>query len=75
MAEGYVMPKTLGYCTEYMHWFQGSSRHVWDNKEEQIMNDEVVQGSGWLHRMLKEFKAWEHNFVINNSKVFQEWRV
>jgi hypothetical protein len=36
------MTKTLGYCTEYMQQFQGTHRHVWDDKEEQIMNDEVV---------------------------------
>jgi hypothetical protein len=35
MDEGYVMSKTLGYCTEYMERFRGTSRHVWDEKEEQ----------------------------------------
>jgi hypothetical protein len=44
MAEGYVMSETLGYCTEYMQRFPGTLCRVWDEKEEQFMNDEVVQG-------------------------------
>jgi hypothetical protein len=75
MAEGYVMLETLGYCTEYMQRFQGTSRHVWDDKEEQIMNDQVVQGSGWRRPMSEELRDWVYNFVINNSEVLNEWRM
>jgi hypothetical protein len=63
MAEGYVMSETLGYCTEYMQRFQGTSRRVWDDKEEQIMNDEVVQGSGWPRPMSEEFRDWVQGTV------------
>jgi hypothetical protein len=75
MTEGYVMSETLGYCTEYMQRFQGSSRRVWDDKEEQFMNDEVLQGSGWQRLMSEEFRLWVHNFVINNSAVLKGWRL
>jgi hypothetical protein len=75
MAEGYVMSETLGYCTEYMQRFTGTTRRVWDEKEEQFMNDEVVQGSGWAHPMSEEFRLWVHNFVINNSEVFKDWHL
>jgi hypothetical protein len=74
MAKGYVMFETLGYCTEYMQRFQGTSHHVWDDKEEQIMNDEVMQGSGWPRPMSDEFRLWAHNFVINNSALLRDWR-
>jgi hypothetical protein len=67
MAEIYVLSETLGYCTEYMQRFQRTSRHVWDDKEEQIMNDEMVQGSDWPRPMFEEFRLWAHSFVINNS--------
>jgi hypothetical protein len=74
MVEGYVMSETLGYCTEYMQRFQGTSRRVWDDKKEQFMNDEMVQGSGWARPLSDELRAWLHDFVINNSVVLKDWR-
>jgi hypothetical protein len=32
MAEGYAMDDTLGFCTEYMTRFTGTTRRVWDLK-------------------------------------------
>jgi hypothetical protein len=74
MAEGYAMSETLGYCTEYMDRFQGTRRCVWDDKEENTMNDEIVQGNGWPRDLSSELRAWAHDFVINNSSDLQEWR-
>jgi hypothetical protein len=74
MAEEYVISGTLGYCTEYMQRFKGTSRRVWDEKEEQFMNDEVMQGSGWARPMSNELWLWVHNFVINNSDILKDWR-
>jgi hypothetical protein len=69
-----VMSETLGYCMEYMQRFQGTSRHIWEDKEEQFMNNEVVQGTGWARPMSKEFTSWMHDFVINNSALLKNWR-
>jgi len=55
MAEDYAMSETLGYYTKHLQRFQGTSRWVWDDKEEQKMNDEVVQGSGWPRQMSDQF--------------------
>jgi hypothetical protein len=74
IAEGYRMSETLGYSIEYMQHIQGTSRRVWDDKEENTMNDEIVQGNGWPHRLSEELKGWAHNFVINNSSDLSEWR-
>jgi len=74
MAEGYAMSETLGYCTEYLQYFEGTHRRIWDDKEEQRMNDEVVQGSGWKRVMSKQFWEWVHDFVISNSADFEDWR-
>jgi hypothetical protein len=41
-----------------MQRFEGSNRRVWDDKEEQVMNDEVVQGSGWPRPMSEELRVW-----------------
>lgn len=75
MAEGNVMSKTLAYCTEYIQCFQGTFRHVWDDKEEQIMNDKVIQRSGWWQLMLVELRDWVYNFIINNFEVLNKWRI
>jgi hypothetical protein len=75
MAERYVMSETLGYCTKYMQRFQGTSRRVLDDKEEQFMHDEVVQGSGWARPMSNDFRARVHDFVITNSEVLKDWRL
>jgi hypothetical protein len=74
IAEGYAMSETLGYCTEYMQQFPGTRRRVWDDKEEQFMNDELVQGKGWPRHMSDQFRAWIHDFVVHNSADFQTWR-
>jgi hypothetical protein len=74
IAEGYHISKTLGYSTEYMQRLQGTSRHVWDDKEENTMNDEIVQSSGWSRHMFEDLKVWAHNFIVNNSSNLSDWR-
>jgi hypothetical protein len=73
IAEGYHMLETLGYSTEYMQHLQGTSRLVWGDKEENTMNDEIVQGSGWSRRMSEDLRVWAHNFIINNSSDLSNW--
>jgi hypothetical protein len=75
MAEGYAMSETLGYSTEYMQRFEGTSRRVWEDKEENTMIDEIIQGNGWPRRMSQNMRAWAHNFVINNSVDMAPWRL
>jgi hypothetical protein len=68
------MSETLGYCTKYMQRFDGTSRRVWDDKEDSKMNDEILQGNGWTRPLSAKLRAWAHNFVIHNSKDLVEWR-
>jgi len=74
MAKGYAMSETLGYCMEYLQRFQGTCRRVWDDKEEQQVNDEVVQGSEWPRRMSEELREWIHQFVLSNSADLEQWQ-
>ena len=46
MAEGYAMQETLGYCAKYLTRFEPTSKRVWNDKKNPIMNDEIVQGGG-----------------------------
>jgi hypothetical protein len=73
MAEEYHMSETLGYSTEYMQRFKDASQQVWNDKVENTMNDEIVEGNGWARRLMEEFKTWVHNFVIHNSTNFSKW--
>ena len=42
IMEGYQMDDTLGFCIEYMRQYKGTAHHIWDAKEEPIMNDEIL---------------------------------
>jgi len=68
------MLETLRYCIEYLQCFQGMRCRVWDDKKEQIMNDEVVQGSSWAREISLQLLEWTHNFVLSNSTDLEEWR-
>jgi hypothetical protein len=52
MAEGYAMEDTLGFCTEYLTRYSPTARRVWDEKEEQIMVEEMLQGKAGMRRDL-----------------------
>jgi hypothetical protein len=47
IIEGYHMFDTLGYPTKYMQHLEGTACCMWDDKEENTMNDEIVQGNRW----------------------------
>jgi hypothetical protein len=56
MAEGYAMTKTLGYSTEYLQRFTATRKHVWDDKEDARMNNEIVQGSDWARPLSQNIR-------------------
>jgi hypothetical protein len=68
------MSETLGYSTEYMQHLQGTTCRVWDDKEENTMNDEILQGKRWPHRMSAQFRDWAHDFVIQKLNNPADWR-
>jgi hypothetical protein len=74
MAEGYAMEETLGYCTEYLTRFEPTSKRVWDDKEDPIMNDEIVQGGGLQRTLGEDERVWTHEFVVNNSAQLESWK-
>jgi hypothetical protein len=46
MVEGYTIEEVLGFCIEYLQDFTSTKQRVWDEKEDQCMVDEVVEGNG-----------------------------
>lgn len=74
MAEGYRMEETLGFCTEYMTRYEGTSRRVWDKDEDQSMYDEIVEGGSVRRPMSKDVRGWAHFFVLENAAVIEPYR-
>lgn len=75
IAEGYRMDDTLGFCTEYMKQYRGTTHRVWDSMEEAIMNDEVLPANEPRKRKLsQEVRAHAHSFVLENAACVEPWR-
>lgn len=54
--------------TMYSTRFSPTSQRVWDDKEEQYMVDEVLEGKAGMRWSLKENeRRWVHNFVIEDN--------
>lgn len=75
MAKGYAMEDTLGFCTKYLTRFSPTTRRVWDEKEDQTMVDEMLQGrAGMTHELDNNEHHWAHDFVIDNSTHLDQYR-
>jgi hypothetical protein len=75
IAEGYLMDDTLGFCTEYMHQYRGTTHRVWDVEEDAIMNDEILRcNSQQKRKMSDEFCNYAHAFVLDNASSLERCR-
>jgi len=75
MAEGYRMDDTLGFCTEYMKEYRGTTHRVWDTTEDATMYDEVLRSHEPRKRtMSNEFRNYAHAFVLDNASSLDNWR-
>lgn len=73
MAEGYALEESLGFCTEYIQEFESTRRRVWDDKEDARVADEVPEGNGKPRKMSSRFRAWAHNYILNNTTCMEDW--
>lgn len=46
---------------------------MWDDKEDPIMHDEILEGNGHLCRLSADLKAWSHTFVLHNAVALGPW--
>jgi hypothetical protein len=75
IVEGYAMEDTLGLCTEYLTRYSPTARKVWDEKEDQTMVDEMLQGRVGMRRNLdSDERHWAHEFVIENAAHLENYR-
>ncbi len=64
MAKGYAFEEALGFCIEYLQDFTTARHSVWDEKENQTMFDEVLQGNWHPCLMNAYFQDMAHSFVL-----------
>jgi len=75
IAEGYRMEEALGFCTEYMKQYRGTTHRVWDAEEDVTMNDEVLRSNEQRKRKLSDdVRNYAHAFVLDNAESLQPWR-
>jgi hypothetical protein len=67
MATGYAIEEALGFCTEYIQDVKSTRGRVWDDKEEPIMHDEILEGNVHSCRLSADLKQWAHTFVLHNA--------
>jgi len=48
MATRYTIEEALGFYIKYIREVKSTRRRVWDDQEEPIMHDEVLEGNGRL---------------------------
>lgn len=75
IAEGYRMEDALGFCTEYMKQYRGTTHRIWDPMEDARMNDEVLSCQQHKKRkMSDEVRNYAHAFVLDNAACLIPWR-
>ena len=64
MAEGCLVNKALGLCTEYIRDFSHTRCIIWDEEEERQMIRLVCEGKGLKRRLLQQEVASIHLHVV-----------
>ena len=75
MTQEYIMDEAMEFCTEYImqHCFASECR-VWDNKEELVMNNGVIEENGRHWLLPDKLRIWIYEFVLNNVELLQVYR-
>jgi hypothetical protein len=58
---------------EYIQEVKSIRRRVWDDKEEPIMNDEILEGNGRPCKLSVDLLGWAHTFVLHNATAIEPW--
>ncbi len=72
MSMGYSLEEALGFCTKYIQEVKSTWR-VWDDKEEAIMHDEILEVNGCPQRLIVNLLGWAHTFVLHNATTTKPW--
>jgi len=74
IAQGYPTKEALGFITKYMSEYNITSQRVWDDKEEPVMLDEILEGKGKVKVLSEDLRIAMHNFVLDNATHIEPYR-
>ena len=75
MAKAYEISEACGFASEYLHAGDSSFKRVWDDEEEPIMTDVVLQGKGKQRYLDDTLLDHIHTFVIDSVDCLEEYRL
>jgi hypothetical protein len=67
MASGYVVDKSLGFCTEYFSLYNHTRRRIWDLEQELQETNEVLQGKPKRVKLSLLHMTQIHKYVLSHS--------
>ena len=73
MAKGYLKDECIGFIIEYMYYFEGTQRRMWDEDEEYGDAEEVLQGAQRPYVMSPELRDVAHQYVLSNASAMQDF--
>jgi hypothetical protein len=65
MATRYVIKEVLRFCIEYIQQVKFMKRRVWDDLEEPIVHNDVLEGNRCPCKLSVDLKSWAHTFVLH----------
>lgn len=74
IAQGYQVEQALGFITEYMSEYNITTRRVWDDQEEPVMVDEILEGKGKPRELSEDLRNAMHEFVLDNAVHLEPYR-
>lgn len=74
MVATYAIEEALGFYTEYIQAYEGTSRRVWDGEEDPRMNSVVPEGKGTIFYLDSIMRHQAHVCILDNSTVIEEWK-
>jgi hypothetical protein len=63
----YAYGDALGFCTEYLQYFEHTSRRIWDANEEDRDTKEVLEGNGRDVTFTDVDLYNIHDYIIHNE--------
>ena len=69
IADGYLLDKTMGFSTSYMHGFDVVRRRVWDADPEDSVEFEVLEGAPSNVLLSRAERDATHKYVLRNDTL------
>ena len=73
MVEGWLVYKSMHYITEYLSMVDSNSPRLWDDKEDEKIDGEVLQGVGKEFSLLEDMWDDINTFIFYNHEKNIKW--